>query len=157
MLDDEMLSNCLDELAERLKLNRDADFDTIDKVTDVFASLFCTVTGYHEHVGQVADYFWSPDLVGTTLRDGKEMDSIQTFALLMSLVSSTGLRVPELLGNWEHLLQRDMFASKTVPLLQEFQSKLEQLADDIDLANKTSRRFPMETFNPRCMESSVSV
>jgi len=156
MLDDEQLSECLADLARRLKLDRDRDFRTLHSVTDVFASLFCTVTGFHEHVGHVSDYFWSPDMVGTTIRDGKDMDSIQSYCLLVSLTASTGLRVPALLSNWEHLLQRDGFSSQTVPVLRQFMDELRQLSEDISKAN-LSRRFPMQTFNPRVLEGSVSV
>jgi hypothetical protein len=124
--------------------------------SNVFASLFCTVTAYHEHVGQVSDYFYKPDFVGTTLREGKEMDSIQTYLLLCALVCSTGMRVPVLLGNWEHLLQRDIFAHQTVPTLREFQAELEKLSDSITEKNQR-RRFPLESFNPRVLESSVSL
>lgn len=116
MLDDAMLSACLDELAGRLKLDRDKDFGSMEKVAGVFASLFCTVTGFHEHVGHVSDYFWHPGLVGATIRPGKDMDSIQTYMNLVALVASTGVRVPALLGCWKHLLQRDSFSTQTVPL-----------------------------------------
>jgi hypothetical protein len=97
------------------------------------------VTAYHERVGQVSDYFCRPDFVGTTLRVGKEMDPIQTYLMLCALTCSPGIRVPALLGNWEHLLQMDIFAHKTVPILRELQAELNKLADSLDYRENQRR------------------
>ena len=70
--------------------------------------------------------------------------------------SSTGLRMPRLMGNWEHLLVRNRFADETVVVMRRFQEKLRNLSLDVEKANK-SRRFPLESFNPVKLESSVSV
>lgn len=110
----------------------------------------------HELVGQISDYFAHPKICGTTIRRDKEMDSIQTYQLNCTLVSSTGLRMPRLMGNWEHLLNRHAFADKAVALFHKMQEELRQLSDDIEHKNQT-RRFPCEAFNPIKMESSVSV
>jgi hypothetical protein len=114
------------------------------------------VTAYHEHVGQISDYFFKPDFVGTTLREGKDMDSIQTYLLLCALTCATGMRCPALLGNWEHLLQLDIFAHRTVPILRVFQAELIKLEDSITEKNQ-QRRFPLQSFNPKVLESSVSL
>lgn len=120
-------------------------------------SLICGVTGMHELVGQISDYFSHPKICGTTLRRDKEIDSIQIYQLNCTLVASTGLRMPRLLGNWEHLLNRHRFADEAVPVLRKFQSNLETLSIEIDRKNKQDRRFKLESFNPSKLESSVSV
>jgi len=52
----------------------------------VLTSLICNVTGMHELVGQISDYFVHPKICGTTLRKGKEIDSIQMYKLNCTLV-----------------------------------------------------------------------
>lgn len=110
----------------------------------------------HELVGQISDYFVHPNICGTTIRRGKEIDSIQIYQLNCTLVSSTGLRMPRLMGNWEHLMNRHHFADTATSLLRSFQLELQQLSIAIDKANR-SRKSPFEAFNPCRMESSVSV
>jgi hypothetical protein len=70
--------------------------------------------------------------------------------------SSTGLRMPRLMGNWDHLFVRNRFADKAMQVMQRFQEKLRKLSIVIDERNP-KRRFRMEAFNPVHMESSVSV
>lgn len=74
--------------------------------------------------------------------------------------ASTGLRMPRLMGNWEHLLTRNRYADESVRLLREFQKDLENLSDRIDESNKSRSEnglFPMTSFDPVHLESSVSV
>lgn len=110
----------------------------------------------HELVGHLADTFSHPLICGTTIRRNKEIDSIQMYQLNCTLVSSTGLRMPRLLENWEHLLNRHRFADATVLVMRKFRADLEDLSIEIDRRNE-SRRFKLEAFNPNKMESSVSV
>jgi hypothetical protein len=60
------------------------------------------------------------------------------------------------MGNWEHLVNRNRYADDAVLLLREFQKDLEELSCRIDKRNQ-DRRFPMTSFDPVHMESSVSV
>jgi len=154
--DDKEMQSCLQEIAEGLNLNKETDLASFDQVVDLFASLFSTATGFHEHVGHMVDYWARPDVAGTTLREGKEIDSIQTYSMLSALACATGMRTPKLIGNWEHLLSRDMFATKTIPVLRKFQRELIQLSEQIDRENK-DRTFQLQSFNPRVMECSVSL
>lgn len=131
-------------------------FASYNDDSDLFTNLICTATGYHEHVGHVSDYFSSPVLVGTTLREGKEIDSIQSYALLVSLVCSTGSRVPRLLDNWNSMLQRDVFASGITASFRRFQSSLETLACDIEKRNE-KRRFPMQSFVSCCNVTKMAM
>jgi hypothetical protein len=45
-----------------------------------------TPKGMHEHVGQISDFFAHPKIAGSTIRRGKEMDSIQIYQLNTTLV-----------------------------------------------------------------------
>jgi hypothetical protein len=64
--------------------------------------------------------------------------------------------MPRLMGNWEHLMNRNQFADDTVLVLRRFQENLGALSVRIETSNKT-RKFVMEAFQPTNMESSVSV
>lgn len=56
------------------------------KNRNVLSSLICNVTGMHELVGQISDYFANPKICGTTIRRNKEIDSIQIYQLNCTLV-----------------------------------------------------------------------
>ncbi|KAG7370111.1 hypothetical protein IV203_027857 [Nitzschia inconspicua] len=146
----------LEGLANSLDLVHGRDLSSFDDIVNTLTSLICNVTGMHELVGQISDYFVHPKICGTTIRRGKEIDSIQIYQLNCTLVSSTGLRMPRLMGNWEHLMTRNRYADDSVALLREFQKDLENLSVEIDKRND-SRAFPMSSFDPVHLESSVSV
>ncbi|KAG7344774.1 hypothetical protein IV203_032305 [Nitzschia inconspicua] len=156
MDNDPELQSFLEGLAKSLDLVHSRDLSSFDDIVDTFTSLICNVTGMHELVGQISDYFVHPKICGTTIRRGKEIDSIQIYQLNCTLVSSTGLRMPRLMGNWEHLVTRNRYGDEAVVLLREFQKDLENLSVEIDKRND-SRAFPMSSFDPVHLESSVSI
>jgi hypothetical protein len=61
-----------------------------------------------------------------------------------------------LINNFEHLLLGDEHHETTRAILQAFQDDLVTLGKTIDLKNK-KRPFPCNSYNPRCMTSSVSI
>jgi hypothetical protein len=60
------------------------------------------------------------------------------------------------MGNWDHLLNHNRFSDGALPIMQRFHERLQKLSIDIEKRNE-KRRFPMQSFNPTHMESSVSV
>ncbi|KAG7345038.1 hypothetical protein IV203_032569 [Nitzschia inconspicua] len=156
MDNDPELQSFLEGLANSLDLVHSRDLSSFDDIVNKLTSLICNVTGVHELVGQILNYFVHPKICGTTIRRGKEMDSIQIYQLNCTLVSSTGLRMPRLMGNWEHLMTRNRYADESVALLREFQKDPQNLSVEIDKRND-SRAFPMSSFDPVHLESSVSV
>jgi len=161
---DAPMQKCLKDICYRLNITKirceDPNCDKVhfNQAVDIFTHLFCTVTAMHEHVGQVSDYTANPLFVGATIRPDLEIDSIQTNCLLNALVSSTGVRMPKLLNNWEHLLEADIFECHTVPIMRKFQEDLLKLSEEIDQDNKVREpEFQLQSFNPRILESSLSV
>ena len=76
--------------------------------------------------------------------------------------SSTGLRMPRLMGNWDHLLVRNRYSDETTKVMQRFQEKLLDISVKFDEQKakgrkEKKRRFYMDAFNPVNMECSVSV
>jgi hypothetical protein len=64
------------------------------------------------------------------------------------------------MGNWEHLLERNQYADQSVLVLRNFQNQLQELSIKIDKRNQKRQeegKFPMTSFDPIHLESSVSV
>lgn len=125
---------------------------TRESLVDLLAQFIWTVTGLHEAAGAVVEYVVDPTFVGTKLRPGAEMSDVQATLQGLLIMGLTGLRQPALLGDFGHLALdeagRGAFA--------RFRAELTALADEIDRKNLT-RRFPYNGFNPRNLESSVSI
>ena len=126
-----------------------------ERFIDTVTQLLCAASGMHEHVGQVSDYVSSPEWIGTRLRD-TEVCSIQEYVLLLALVCITGMKQPSLMGDWSHLIPKDEHSAQVHALYDEWRADLEKVADEVEARNKT-RVYPTMSFNPRCMECSVSV
>ena len=71
------------------------------------------VTGIHNHVGNVADYFADPTFITTKLRRGKEVSDVQTTFQGTNIALATATPQPYLLNNFKHLLLEDEHLSAT--------------------------------------------
>jgi len=130
--------------------------DDAERFIDVLTQLLCSVTGIHEHVGQVSDYIMSPDWMGTRLRANSNMCSVQEYAQIIALVCATGMKAPKLMGDWSHLIPKDEHYERVLALYNEWGADLITASDEVQRRNKT-RKYPIEAFDPRKMECSVSV
>lgn len=122
---------------------------------DLLATFMFTVTGFHEHVGGVAEYILDPTFVGTKVRAGATMADVQSTVQVLLLLAATGFRQPPLLGNFDHLFL-DRERARVEEASARYQQALEDLADDIEARNRT-RAQPVESFNPRFLQCSVSI
>ena len=123
---------------------------------DVLSQLIASSTGIHEHVGQVSDYMIDPRFIGAKLQEGKQMQNIQTYSQILVLSVLTGLRMPGLLEDWSHLIERDEFYTENLENYRKFKDDLHNLADEIDHRNE-KRNYPFQSLNPKNMECSTSV
>ena len=114
------------------------------------------VTGIHNHVGNIADYFADPTFVSGKLRAGKEVADVQASFQGVNIALATANKQPKLINDFKHLLLNDTHLADTSEIFDTFQAKLVQLAAAIDSKNE-ARRFPCNSFNPRTMVSSVSI
>merc|ERR1719206_1334251 len=130
--------------------------DDAERFIDVLTQLLCSVTGIHEHVGQVSDYIMSPDWMGTRLRANSNMCSVQEYSQILALVCATGMDSPKLMGDWSHLIPKDEHYERVLALYNEWGADLITASDEVQRRNKT-RKYPIEAFDPRKMECSVSV
>jgi hypothetical protein len=128
---------------------------SLKHLIDVLSQLIAAGTGVHEHVGQVSDYMIDPRFIGAKLREGKEMQDIQTYSQILVLSVLTGLRMPGLLEDWSHLIDHDEH-SKNLKNYKTFKMNLQNLSKDIDYRNRI-RNYPFQSYNPKNMECSISV
>ena len=69
------------------------------------------------------------------------------------LVGNTGLRNPQLMSNWKHLLTDHEEASK---LFENLMEDLEKISASVDAENE-KRPHKSQIFNPKFLETSVSI
>eukprot|EP01084_Bolivina_argentea_P254635 428128_1 len=99
---------------------------------DVLTQLIVTVTGIHEHIGQVSGFVMSPIWLGTRLRPQMEICSIQEYTQLLSLTLITGLKSPQLMQDWSHLIKRDDNYDTVKLLYKKWHDDLNHLANEIE-------------------------
>jgi hypothetical protein len=139
--------------------------DNYDPV-DIVTQLVVNGTAYHELVGQVSDYLRAPNWIGAKLRPFAEdpmQDSITGYTMLQGLVLLTGLRMPNLLDDWRHLLPETDVSKRNIEteacnVYEKFMADLEVLAGQIDAGNKHPELLhPFMACHPSQLETSVSI
>ena len=151
--EDSDLTEFISEICKQLGI---AGITSTQCLIRVISKLISAGTGIHEHVGQISDYMIDPRFIGAKLQQGKEMQNIQTYSQILVLSVVTGLRMPGLLEDWSHLIDRSQFYEKNLKNYQDFKQKLIDLSKEIGRRNKI-RNYPFESFNPKFMECSTSV
>lgn len=130
-------------------------------LVDILAQFIWSVTGYHEAAGTVHEYVLDPAFMGTKIRPGTEVGDVQASLQFFLILALTGLSMPGLLsmGDAKHLFGDDMRGRE---VFQRFHDRLVVLSETIDAANKEraadpDRPWPCQTFNPRVLETAVSI
>ncbi|CAF1271042.1 unnamed protein product [Adineta steineri] len=147
------MKDFIDEICKQLGIE---GITSLQRFIDVLTKLIASSTGVHEHVGQISDYMLDPRFIGAKLQEGKEIQNIQTYTQILVLSVVTGLRMPGLLEDWSHLIERNQYYSKNLENYETFKQDLKDLSKDIDDRNKI-RNYPFQSFNPKYMECSTSV
>eukprot|EP00928_Gymnodinium_smaydae_P033744 TRINITY_DN24093_c0_g2_i1.p1 TRINITY_DN24093_c0_g2~~TRINITY_DN24093_c0_g2_i1.p1 ORF type:complete len:673 (+),score=67.07 TRINITY_DN24093_c0_g2_i1:66-2021(+) len=119
-------------------------------------SMMWTVTGWHRHVGRVADIFRDPDLAAFSWRDGESAPRPRQ-AMLMSVVAAvTGTQHPKISEDFTHLFKDMEQEAGATALLREFQKELDGVHTEIVRRNE-HRRVKNYHSDPRNVECSVAV
>ena len=69
------------------------------------------------------------------------------------LIGNTGLRNPQLMSNWKHLLQD---CKEVIKLFDDLMEDLEEISASVDKRNE-ERPHKSQVFNPKFLETSVSI
>ena len=125
---------------------------TRDALVDLLAQFIWCVTGLHDAVGSVIEYALDPTFTATKIRPGSEMADVQASIQCLLIVALTGLEMPALMGDFTQVCLDDA----GVAAFRRFEAALSTLADRIDAANQR-RRWPCNSFNPRHLETGVSI
>ena len=151
-----------------------SDLTSRDVLINQLTTLIVIVTGYHNQVGNVADYFMDVTFLSSKIRPDKEIADVQAAFQGLNVALMTAMKTPKLMNDFTHLLVRDKYFEETKAAFLEFQNELKVLSDLIDTENSESmsfdrtcsgnetvcekkRMWPCNAYNPRTMLSSVSV
>jgi hypothetical protein len=109
-------------------------------------------TAYHSHVGRVSDFLDNPEFCSGTWVEGEASPRPQGAMMIAILMSATSFALPKLLDDWTGVLKDDAAKSRA----RKFIAEAEAYGREIDRRNAT-RPFPYVDFDPRDMNSSVSI
>ena len=131
--------------------------ETKEEFIDTLTNLFVIVTGFHEHVGTVADFVINPLFACARIEPGYEECSKQNFIQLSALATLTGLKEPDISGDWSHLFQDKYgFNDNDRNNYKEFRNSLKLFQLVIEKRNAESK-YKSNSFNPKYIQTSVSV
>jgi hypothetical protein len=160
------------------------DLTSRDVLISQLTTLITIVTGFHNQVGNVADYFMDITFLSAKIRPNKEVADVQASFQGLNIALMTAMKTPKLMNDFSHLLLLDDHLEETKNAFQTFQKELSELADLIEAENANSvehvcvasdgdatnkkcggggggdgntRAWPCASYNPRKMLSSVSV
>ncbi len=128
---------------------------------DVLSQFIWSVTGLHEAVGTVHEYVLDPTFMGTKIRPGVEIADVQASLQYLLIMALTGLQMPKLLDLQDAAGVFDA-DTKGRRAFAKFHDALVKLSGDIDRANverlaDPERPWPCQTFNPKNLETGVSI
>jgi len=160
---DEEIRTFYQHICIRLGINH---IYTREKLIEIMVNLIIAVTGFHEHVGVVIDYLLQVDFMGTKLYKNATCANMQSYAQSLGVAILTGLRQPMLLevdysqfySDWKNDTKHKYYNcyKPVVQLFDSFKQSCYNLSDEINNNNKT-RIQAMNSFNPRNLETSVSI
>lgn len=114
------------------------------------------VSGFHRHVGHVADLVRNPELVGSAWVYGEDAPRPRQAIQYAALAASTGKVAPKIHQDYSHLFAGVERGLNAREVLGDFREQLLALERVIDKRN-TERELPYFKMHPRHVESSVSV
>lgn len=128
---------------------------------DVLSQFIWSVTGMHEAVGTVHEYVLDPTFMGTKIRPGIEIADVQASMQYLLIMALTGLQMPKLMDirDAAGVFDADMRGRAA---FARFHARLAALSGLIDAANVVrladpERPWPCQTFNPKNLETGVSI
>jgi len=118
--------------------------------------LFFQVSGYHRHVGTVADSAADPDFAGFSWEPGRAYTPPRQAVQLSLISATTSTTWPKLSQDHSHLAEGIERSAEAAQAFHMFRAKMEDIAKTIDARNK-GRAIPYMQMHPDHVESSVAV
>jgi hypothetical protein len=136
---------------------------TLSNLFTLVTDLIWRVTAAHQLIGSIVEYVNTPDGIPCKLVLDAELADVQSVTQAMALVTLTGHENPLLMDDYRHVLTfegwGDTNQAKVLEHVMQFQEDLAAIAAAIDNDNVDRQRVWGHTFmsfNPRCLEVSVS-
>jgi hypothetical protein len=122
-----------------------------ENLADYLTNTIWWCTGGHEYVGSIVEYLVHPDGLMPKVCKDKNIGDVQTFAQALIIIALTGIKQPSLINDWTHL-----YENKAHDIVKLFQTDLNAVSNKIS-ANNKNRAIKFWAFDPRILESSVSI
>jgi len=126
--------------------------DSLDQVERYLTFFIFSVTAKHEQVGTVNEFILDPAFTASKWAPGALVCSSQTTYQMGIVAMLTGLRMPQITGDWSHVL----LDTRAREVARAWIKDLKAFSSEIDLRN-SKRGQPLQVFNPSYLETSVSI
>jgi len=144
------------EFFEALKVRQGTKFPSLTSrsvLVEQLTTLIVLVTGYHNHVGNIADYFTDPTFLAAKIRPNKEIADVQAAFQGVNIALMTSMKTPKLLNDFTHVLLDDEHSNATRAALATFQDELAKLAKIVDERNAKASMTVMTTSEEVCADA----
>eukprot|EP00456_Euglypha_rotunda_P033217 TRINITY_DN25772_c0_g1_i7.p1 TRINITY_DN25772_c0_g1~~TRINITY_DN25772_c0_g1_i7.p1 ORF type:complete len:400 (+),score=6.23 TRINITY_DN25772_c0_g1_i7:185-1384(+) len=128
--------------------------ESLSQVERYLTFFIFSVTSRHEQVGSVSEYILDPAFTASKWAPGATLCSSQTTYQMGIVAMLTGLRMPQLTGDWTHVLLDS--PSQAREIARAWIKDLKEFSAEIDRRN-AKRAQPLQVFNPSYLETSVSI
>jgi len=137
---------------------------TFSALVHLLTDLVWWVTAGHEFVGSIVECITPPRGLPAKVIDGQTDVDAQSYAQALVIIALTGIRQPPLMGDWTHIFHVASWppgkAQGALDAVRNLQSELAKCADAMDDRNANRERNgerKFMAFNPRILETSVSI
>ena len=114
------------------------------------------VSGFHRHVGVVADLVRDPELVGLSWAQGEASARPRQAVQYALVAATTSMSMPKMSQNYEHLFQGVRHEAQLLEVLERYREALGEVASAVDGRNE-AREPPYRRMHPGDVEISVAV
>jgi hypothetical protein len=120
-------------------------------------TILFAVSGYHRHVGTVADIASDPDFASFSNAVGEPFGRPRQHMQMALIAGSTARVFPKVVDDFSFLAQGlNSGATEASQILQHFQADMQRLAVEVDKRNE-QRSTPYLQMHPNFVETSVAV
>lgn len=127
---------------------------------DILVSYIWTVTGWHRHVGTVADYYSDPDMASFSWKEGEAFARPKQHMMMTTIAVFTGAAQPKLSEDYSHVLKGIDKEDLALKVLHDFRTDLRGVSAEIARRNDlrlATYGFRNVNADPDVVECSVAV
>merc|ERR1712224_1191724 len=99
-------------------------------------ALMWTLSGWHRHVGTVADIFRDPDLAAFSWKEGEAAPRPRQAMIMITVAATTGTSQPKLLDDYGHLFKGLDQEEEMRAIFRTFKEELQEVHNEIQRRNE---------------------